>query len=58
MEKAIKRRINPGGKAADDDKDETVASIFENKFCIPLYFEILGSDLPFYQYGLGSQLTY
>ena len=38
--------------------DETVASIFDNKFCIPLDFEILESSLPFYQYGLGSRLTY
>ena len=33
-------------------------SIFDNKFCIPLDFEILESGLPFYQYGLGSRLTY
>ena len=37
---------------------ETVASIFDNKFCIPLDFEILEFSLPLYQYGLGSQLTY
>ena len=35
-----------------------MASIFDNKFCIPLDFEILESGLPFYQYGSGSQLTY
>ena len=35
-----------------------MASIFGNKFCIPLDFEILESDLPFCQYGLGSRLTY
>ena len=35
-----------------------MASIFDNKFCIPLDFEILESSLPLYQYGLGSQLTY
>ena len=38
--------------------DETVASIFNNKFCIPLDFEILESSLPLYQYGLDSRLTY
>ena len=35
-----------------------MASIFDNKFCIPLAFEILESSLPLYQYGLGSCLTY
>ena len=34
-----------------------VASIFDNKFCIPLDFEILESSLALYQYGLGSRLT-
>ena len=38
--------------------DKTAASIFNNKFCIPLDFAILESNLPFYQYGLGSRLTY
>ena len=32
--------------------------IFDNKFCIPLNFEILESSLSLYQYGLGSRLTY
>ena len=49
-ENAIKHRINA--------KDETVASIYDNRFCIPLDFEILESSLPLYQYGLGSRLTY
>ena len=53
MENAIKHRINAGDKA-NDAKDKTVASIFKNKFCIPLDFEILESGLPLYQYGLGS----
>ena len=39
-------------------KDQTVASIYDNRFCIPLDFEILESSLPLYQYGLGSHLTY
>ena len=54
-ENAIKHRINAGDKASDAN-DETVASIFDNKFCIPLDFEILESSLPLYQYGLG--ITY
>ena len=56
-ENAIKHRINADNKA-NDAKDQTVASIFDNKFCIPLDFEILESSLPLYQYGLGSRLTY
>ena len=35
-----------------------MASILDNKFCIPSDFEILESSLPLYQYGLGSRLTY
>ena len=35
-----------------------MASIFDNRFCIPLDFEILESSLLLYQYGLGSHLTY
>ena len=57
MENAIKHRINATDKTSSAS-DETVASIFENKFCIPLDFEILESSLPLYQYGLGSCLTY
>ena len=56
-ENAIKHRINAGDKA-NNAKDQTVASIFDNKFCIPLDFEILETSLPLYQYGLGSHLTY
>ena len=56
-ENAIKHRINAGDKA-NNAKDQTVASIFINRFCIPLDFEILESSIPLYQYGLGSRLTY
>ena len=56
-ENAIKHRINSGDKASNA-KDQTVALIFNNRFCIPLDFEILESSLPLYQYGLGSHLTY
>ena len=56
-ENAIKHRINAADKASDAS-DETVASIFDNKFCIPLDFEILESSFPLYQYGLDSHLTY
>ena len=56
-ENAIKHRIDATDKA-NNVKDQTVASIFNNRFCIPLDFEILESSLPLYQYGLGSHLTY
>ena len=36
-ENAIKHRINATDKA-NDAKDQTVASIFDNRFCIPLGF--------------------
>ena len=39
LENAIKHRINAADKASNAS-DETVASIFDNKFCIPLDFEI------------------
>ena len=48
--------LNADDKASNA-KDETVASIVDNKFFIPLDFEIHESSLPFYQYGLGSLLT-
>ena len=56
-ENAIKHRINATDKA-NNAKDQTVASIYDNRFCIPLDFEILETSLPLDQYGLGSCLTY
>ena len=56
-ENAIKHRINAGDEASNAS-DETVASIFDNKFCIPLDFEFLESSFPLYQYGLCSRLTH
>ena len=35
-----------------------MASIYDNRFCVPLDFEILETSVPLYQYGLGSRLTY
>ena len=56
-ETAIKHGINAGDKA-DVVNDITVASIYDNRFCTPLDFEILESSLPLYQHGLGSRLMY
>ena len=39
-------------------KIQTMASIYDDRFCIPLDFAILESSLPLYQYGLSSRLTY
>ena len=55
-ENTIKHGINAGDEA-NDVTDKTVTVIFDNRFCIPLDFEILESGLPLYQYGLGSRLT-
>ena len=54
---AIKHWINATDKA-NNAKDQTVASIYDNRICIPLDFEILESSLPLYPYGLCSHLTY
>ena len=43
-ENAIKHRINATDKA-NNAKDQTVASIYDNRFCIPLDFEILETSL-------------
>ena len=40
IENAIKHRINASDKA-NNAKDQTVASIYDNHFCIPLDFESL-----------------
>ena len=56
-ENTIKHQINAGDKASNA-MDQMVASIYDNRFCIPLDFEILETSLPLYQYGLGSGLTY
>ena len=53
-ENAIKHRIID---KASNSKDETVASIFDNKFCISFDLEIFESGLPFYKCGLSSRLT-
>ena len=56
-ENAIKHQINATNKTTNA-KDQTVASIYDNRFCIPLDFKIIESSLPLYQYGLGSRLMY
>ena len=50
-ENAIKHRINATDKS-NNARDQTVASIYDNRFCIPLDFEILETSLPLYQSNL------
>ena len=56
-ENATKHRMNATDKS-NNAKDQTVASIYDNRFCIALDFKILETSLPLYQYGLGTRLTY
>ena len=46
-ENAIKHWIDADDKA-DVVNDITVTSIYDNRFCIPLDFEILGTSIPLY----------
>ena len=44
--------------ATADAGDEAIADAYKNRFCIPLDFELLESQMPFYQAGLGDRLEY
>ena len=35
-----------------------IAKVYANRFCIPLYFELLEIHMPFYQTELGDRLEY
>ena len=39
-------------------QDKAIADVYENKFIIPLDFEMLDSATPYYQAGLGNRLCY
>ena len=56
-ENVIKHRINSSDKVANA-KEEALANVFKNKFCIPLPFELLNSIGPFYQKELGEKLMF
>ena len=58
MENCIKLRINAGDKNAGNARDKAIADAYENKFIIPLDFEMLDSAAPYYQAGLGNRLSY
>ena len=57
-ENCIKLRINAGDKNASNAQDKAIADAYENKFIIPLDFEMLDSAAPYYQEGLGNRLCY
>ena len=57
-ENCIKLRINAGNKDATNAQDKAIADTYENKFIIPLDFEMLDSAAPYYQAGLGNRLCY
>ena len=54
----MKLRINTGNKDATNLQDKAIADTYENKFIIPLDFEMLDSAMPYYQVGLRNRLSY
>ena len=58
MANCMKLRINAGDKNAGNAQDKAIADAYENKFIIPLDFEMLDSAAPYYQAGLGNRLCY
>ena len=52
-----KHRINAGDKGSDA-KDLAIGTAYSNLFYIPLDFELLDADMPFYQYELKDRLSY
>ena len=52
-ENCIKLRINAGDKNASNAQDKAIADVYGNKFIIPLDFEMLDSEAPYYQ-ALGT----
>ena len=58
MPNCIKLRKNAGDKSPGNTKDKAIADAYENKFIIPLDFEMLDSVAPYYQAGLGNRLHY
>ena len=54
----MKLRINAGGKSTGVVQDNAIANAYENKFIIPLDFEMLDSLAPYYPAGLRNRLCY
>jgi hypothetical protein len=53
----LKHRVGATDAVANT-KDKAIASAYQNRFCIPLDFELIESHMPFYQSGLGDRLEY
>ena len=53
----LKHRVG-ADNASSNTEDEAVSSAYGSRFCIPLDFELLESNMPFYQAGLGDRLEY
>ena len=53
----LKHRVGAGNANADKE-DQAIAKAYGNRFCIPLDFELLETNMPFYQAGLGDRLEF
>ena len=51
-------RINAGDKSTGNTQDKAIADVYRNKFIIPLDFEMLDSEAPYYQAGLRNKQCY
>ena len=49
----LKHRVG-AGNASSDAEDQAIAGAFKNRFCIPLYFELLETHMRFYRRGSGT----
>ena len=58
MENCIKLKINASDKNASNAQDKAIADVYGNKLKITLDFEMLDSAAPYYQAGLGYELTF
>ena len=54
----MRLRISTADKDTSNQQDNAIANTYENKFIIPLDFEMLDSSTPYYQAGLGNRLCY
>ena len=54
----IRFRINAGDESPTPNLDKAIADAYENRFIIPLDFEMLDSLAPYYHAGLRNRLCY
>ena len=53
-----KIRIDAGDKNMSNAKNKAVGTTYSNRFSVPLDFELLSSDMPYYQYQMKDRLSY